>query len=118
MATPQALFKQYLDAGVQFSEMTRDRAEKIVKELVEAGEVRRQQATGLVNDLVDRSRANAEALVETVRSEVQSQLAALEVVTKDAVDRLNGTPARRQCLADISIPVGTAFVYRNARSVR
>ena len=93
MAAPQALFKQYLDAGIQFSEMTRERAEKIVKDLVEAGEIRRQQASDLVNDLVDRSRANTEAMVETIRGEVRNQLAVLENVTKDAVERLEAQVA-------------------------
>ncbi len=38
--------------------------------------------------LVKRSRANAQALAETIQSEVKNQLAVLEVVTRDAVERL------------------------------
>ncbi len=49
-----ALIQQYLDAGIQFTQMTRERAEAIVKDLVKAGEVRRKQAASLVDDLVDR----------------------------------------------------------------
>ena len=51
-----ALIKQYLDAGIQFTQMTRERAEAIVKDLVEDGEVRRKQASRMVDDLVERSR--------------------------------------------------------------
>jgi polyhydroxyalkanoate synthesis regulator phasin len=93
MASPQAQLKNYLDAGIQFTEMTRDRAERIVKDLVKAGEVRNKKAGDLVNELVERSRANTESLLETVRGEVRNQLSVLEVVTKDAVDRLEAQVA-------------------------
>src|SRR5688572_15500539 len=83
-----ALIKQYLDAGIQFTQMTRERAESIVKEMVEAGEVRRKQGNRLVDDLVDRSRSNVEQLLETVRKEVQDQVALIEVVSRDAFSRL------------------------------
>src|SRR3712207_6874036 len=83
-----ALLKQYLDAGIQFTQMTRERAESIVKDLVDAGEVRRKQANKLVDDLVDRSRSNLDQMLDTVRSEVQDQVALLNVVSKDAFSRL------------------------------
>ena len=83
-----ALLKQYLDAGIQFTQMTRERAESIVKDLVDAGEVRRKQANRLVDDLVERSRSNFDQMLETVRKEVQDQVALLEVVSKDAIARL------------------------------
>ena len=83
-----ALLKQYLDAGIQFTQMTRERAESIVKEMVEAGEVRRKQGNRLVDDLVERSRSNVEQLLETVRKEVQDQVAMIEVVSRDAFNRL------------------------------
>ena len=83
-----ALLKQYLDAGIQFTQMTRERAESIVKDLVDAGEVRRKQANRLVDELVDRSRSNFDQMLETVRKEVQDQVAILEVVSKDAIARI------------------------------
>src|SRR4051794_2255822 len=39
----QDLFKRYLDAGVAFTQMTRAKAEELVKEWVKAGEVQRDQ---------------------------------------------------------------------------
>ena len=38
------MLKRYLDAGIAFTQMTRTRAEDIVKELVSAGEVQREGA--------------------------------------------------------------------------
>ena len=83
-----ALLRQYLDAGIQFTQMTRERAESIVKDMVEAGEVRRKQGNRLVDELVDRSRSNVEQLLDTVRKEVQDQVAMIEVVSRDAFNRL------------------------------
>ena len=82
------LLKRYLDAGMQFTQMTQKRAEAIVRDLVKAGEVQAETAQGLVGDLVDRSRRNTEQLVTTIRSEVRNQLSVVEVVTKDAIARL------------------------------
>ena len=84
------LLKRYLDAGMHFTRMTRDRAEAIVNDLVKAGEVRGKNAQKLVDDLVERSRKNTEQLLDTVRAEVQNQLAVVEFVTKDALQRVEG----------------------------
>jgi polyhydroxyalkanoate synthesis regulator phasin len=82
------LFKRYLDAGLQFSQMTQQRAEALVRDLVRAGEVQAEQAQVVVNELVDRSRRNTERFVEQIRAEVRNQLDVAEVVTKDVVARL------------------------------
>jgi RNA polymerase-binding protein DksA len=85
---PRNPLQPYIDSSAQFTELTRDRAEKIVKKLVKAGAVNRKKAGDVVDELVERSRANAEALVAVIHDEVLSQLASLESVTKDAVERL------------------------------
>ena len=72
-------WKRYLDAGMAFTQMTRDRAEALVKAFVENGEVQREQASEWVEDLVERSRKNTEAIVELVRTEIRSQLKAMGV---------------------------------------
>ena len=82
------LFKRYLDAGIQFSQMTQQRAEALVRDLVKAGEVQAEQTQALVNELVDRSRRNTERLVDQIRTEVRNQLDIAEVVTKDVVARM------------------------------
>lgn len=82
------LFRRYLDAGMQFSQLTRDRAEAIVRELVKAGEVQAEQTQAVVAELVERSRKNTEKFMEQVQSEVRKQLSVAEFVTKDAVARL------------------------------
>ena len=86
---PQSdIWKRYLDAGVEFSQMTRARAESIVKELIKAGELQREQRTQRIEELLDRSRKNTEDLVSTVRKELAQQLSALGVATKDDLEKL------------------------------
>src|SRR5438270_13877566 len=81
-------FQRYLDAGTQFTQMTRKRAERIVNEFVKAGELRRKQAQGAVDDLVERSRKNTDQLMDLIRKEVTTQLSTLGLATKDDIARL------------------------------
>ncbi len=67
-------FKRYLDAGMAFTQLSRERAEEFVKDLVKAGEVRRKEAEEVVETLVERSRKNTEELVSVIRREVADQL--------------------------------------------
>ncbi len=73
-------WKRYLDAGMELTSLTRKRAEKAVKDLVKAGAIRSEQAQERVEDLMARSRAASEGLVETVRVEVTRQLQTLGLV--------------------------------------
>jgi len=82
------LLKRYLDAGVAFTQMTRQRAEAIVRDLVKAGEVQSDQAQQTVQELVDRSRENTERLIEIVRKEMREQVGNLGLATRDDIVRL------------------------------
>jgi polyhydroxyalkanoate synthesis regulator phasin len=68
------VLKRFLDAGVQFTEMSQQTAEKLVSELVNAGQLRRKDAAETVQTLVDRGRASTEQLVTMIQSEVGKQL--------------------------------------------
>ena len=76
------LLKKYLDAGLAFTQLTQQRAEAIVKDLVKAGEVQAEQATQRRNELLDRSRKNTEALMSTIRKEVREQVKSLGLAKK------------------------------------
>jgi polyhydroxyalkanoate synthesis regulator phasin len=82
------LLKRLLDAGMTFTAMTQARAEDLIRDLVRAGEVQAEQAQGVVDELVDRSRRNSERLIDAVRSEIRQQVANLGLATKDDIDRL------------------------------
>ena len=85
--------RKYLDAGSVFGQVTRGRAEEIVRELVNAGDIQRSQAQEWVDTLVDRSRKSSEQIVEVVRREVAAQLnrvdgQAIENLSKQVADVL------------------------------
>ena len=82
------LLKKYLDAGLAFTQMTQQRAEAIVKDLVKTGEVQAEQATQRRNELLERSRKNTEAMMATIRKEVREQVKALGLATQHDVESL------------------------------
>jgi len=69
-------FRRYLETGLAIGQMTRARAEEVVKDLVKAGEVQRDQTQQWIDELVDRSRKNTEFLMALVAAEVRKQLEA------------------------------------------
>lgn len=68
------VFKRYLDAGMAFTQLSREKAEEFVKDLVKQGDVRRKEAEDVIEALVERSRKNTEDLVAIVRQEIADQL--------------------------------------------
>ena len=82
------LLKKYLDAGLAFTQMTQQRAEAIIKDLVKAGEVQAEQATARRNELMERSRENTERMFESIRREVRDQVKALGLATQSDVAAL------------------------------
>jgi DNA-binding protein HU-beta len=73
-------WKRYLDAGMELTEVTRARAEKLVKELVKAGQVPVHEAQEWAEELIERSRKTTEAVAERVSAEVTKQMQALGLV--------------------------------------
>jgi polyhydroxyalkanoate synthesis regulator phasin len=76
-----------------FGQVTRGRAEEIVRELVNAGDIQRSQAQEWVDTLVERSRKTSEQIIEMVRHEVSTQLSrvdgrAIENLSKQVADVL------------------------------
>jgi polyhydroxyalkanoate synthesis regulator phasin len=80
--------KRYLDAGMAFTQLTQARAEAIVKDLVNAGEVQTGQAQATVADLIERSRENTERLLAQVRRDLRDQVSNLGLATKADIARL------------------------------
>src|SRR3954469_7632603 len=102
------MLKRYLDAGIAFTQMTRARAEGIVKDLVKAGEVQRDQTQERVDELMDRSRKNTEQLLELVRAEVRQQFSAMGLATKDDIERIEArlNPSGTPKASGLVVPAG------------
>jgi polyhydroxyalkanoate synthesis regulator phasin len=79
--------KRYLEAGLALSQITRARAEELVRELIQAGEVETSRAQDWVEDLVKMSRDRSDALLASVRTEVRAQLDDLGIANMDDLAR-------------------------------
>jgi polyhydroxyalkanoate synthesis regulator phasin len=75
--------RRYVEAATALTQITRSRAEELVRELIKAGELERHRAQDWVEDLVKTSRDRSEALVDTVRGEVRHQLKELGFTNVD-----------------------------------
>jgi polyhydroxyalkanoate synthesis regulator phasin len=96
----RSLWTRYVEAGMAFTDMTRSRAEAIVRDLVKAGEVQRERAQDTVDELIDRSRRSTEALISLIRNEIREQLSSLGLTraaarTRSAAAKTAGAAKRR-----------------------
>jgi len=80
---PNDGLRRYLDAGLALTQITRARAEELVHELIQAGEVETTRAQDWVEDLVKMSRERSDTLLATVRGEVRTQLSDLGITNMD-----------------------------------
>ncbi len=81
--------REYLAAGMTIGEVTRERAEAIVRDLIEAGDLRREQFEAWVDRLLEWGRAATEAMVEAVRTEVANQLTSRGLVSQEDMSRID-----------------------------
>jgi polyhydroxyalkanoate synthesis regulator phasin len=80
--------------GSGVAELTKQRAERIVRDLVNVGDVGRKQASSVVKDLMEASRENRSELMRFVRTEVRGQIEGLGLATKRDFERLERRVAR------------------------
>ncbi len=106
--------RKYLDAGTVLGQVSRGRAEEIVRELVNAGDIQRSQAQEWVDNLVERSRKSSEQVLELVRHEVASQLEridpkSLESLANQVAEVLKkSAKAGRSATRDVTAQAGKA----------
>ena len=75
--------RRYVEAATALTQITRARAEELVRELIKSGEFERHRAQDWVEDIVRTSRERSEALVNAVRGEVRQQLKELGITNVD-----------------------------------
>jgi len=76
-------YRRYLDAAAALGQVTRARAEELVRDMMGGAEVPRGQAQQWVDEIVERGKKATEDLVDLVRTEVSSQLEALGLDADD-----------------------------------
>ena len=80
--------------GSGVAELTRHQAEQVIKDLVKAGDIRRQQASSAARELYERSRENRKQLVGIVQAEIRNQIQNLGLATQKDLARLERRIAR------------------------
>ncbi|MGH2752780.1 MAG: phasin family protein [Actinomycetota bacterium] len=75
-------------------ELTRNRAEAVVRDLIKSGDLSGGQASQAVRDLMERSRQNRSEILNLVRSEIRGQIEGVGVATKRDIERLERRIAR------------------------
>jgi polyhydroxyalkanoate synthesis regulator phasin len=75
----------YLQLALGLTEVTRQRATAAARALVDSGEATAEQLQGLVQDLVEQSRANRDAVTALVTFEVDRSLGRLRLASRDEV---------------------------------
>jgi polyhydroxyalkanoate synthesis regulator phasin len=111
--------RKYLEAGTVLGQVTRARAEEIVKELASAGDIQREQTQEWVDNLVERSRKTSEQILDLIRHEVSAQFSkidatALETLAGQVSDFLKrSAEAGRSATADAA-----AHAAKGAKAAR
>ena len=91
--------QKLIEAGMQFSEVSRKQTESLVKSLVKDGDVRRKDAEKLVQSLIERGRETSEAVAKAVEREVERQREILGA-------RIESLEAEVDSLADQLVTIG------------
>ena len=81
------------------AELSKNRAEQIVKGMVKSGDIRKDQVSTRVKGLMEVSRDNRIQLVGLIRSEIQNQVKNLGLATKRDLERVERRVARLESSA-------------------
>ena len=81
------------------AELTKNRAEQVVKDLVKAGDIRKDQTSGVVKELLRRSQENRRELTRFVRSEIKHQIEGLGLASGKDLERLERRITRLESTA-------------------
>lgn len=91
--------KKVQEAGADFLDAARVRAEEFLRELARASGDTQGKAQEALDELVEGSRKGTESLVSSIRKEISAQLGLLGIATKDDLAdleaRLAGRPGEK-----------------------
>jgi polyhydroxyalkanoate synthesis regulator phasin len=80
--------RRYVDAMVGATEVSRERAEKIIGDLARRGETRTKDIQKAARELAERSARNQRDLARLIQKEIKRQVESLGLATRDDVGRL------------------------------
>jgi len=80
--------KKLILAGIGMFSLTREKAEQIIKELTERGQVNKDEAKDLLDELIARGERERTALGQFVRKEFEKMQSELGLVSKKELEAL------------------------------
>jgi polyhydroxyalkanoate synthesis regulator phasin len=101
---PTNPLQDLIDAGLQFTEVPRKQAEKVVRDLVKRGEVNRAEATKTIEGLVERGRETSAMIAQAIKSEVSRQFGLLADRVAEIEVQLEGLLGRFSGGAAVTLP--------------
>ncbi len=107
--------QRYLETASGLTQVTRQRAEQVVKGLVKQGEVAADQLEKTVDELLKRSEDNRRAIAQLVRAETEKVVNRLGLARQRDVERLATEVERR---APVASPPRQAAAGKRATAVR
>jgi polyhydroxyalkanoate synthesis regulator phasin len=81
-------WERYLDTATSLTEVTRKRAEQVVRNLVKQGEIAAERAERAVDELLKRTETNRKAVAALVKKETERAVAGLGLARQRDVERL------------------------------
>ncbi len=107
-------WKQLIETGMSFTEMQRSQARKFVADLVAQGQLAQDRAAATVDEVLEASRRRREDLRSLVQTEIQRQVHALGIATRDDLDRLERKLAAKPAAAAKKAPAKKAATAKKA----
>jgi len=83
----ESIHKMFL-AGVGLAAMTKDKIDEHVKELVEKGKLSEKEGREIADEMLKKSKQAKDDLEKQVEKQVQQTLQALQIVSKEDVEKL------------------------------
>lgn len=102
----KSTLQRLVDSGLQISEMSRQQAESVVRQLVKAGEVQRRDAEDLVQRLLEMGRETTIRVAEQVEAELLRQVRQVSARLDDVESRVESLTS--QLRAGDASPSGTS----------
>ena len=110
----QNVIRKLIDSGMHFTGDSQAKAEKLVRELVKVGEVRRKDAEQTVQVLIARGKQTSDQLLSLVQAEVSKQLGRFTDRVDDIEDRLEDIADRLGVKAKATATAATAEPAKKA----
>ncbi|HAJ56789.1 MAG TPA: hypothetical protein DCL35_03340 [Candidatus Omnitrophica bacterium] len=82
------ILKELVDLSVGALALTKERAEKVVKNLIRKGKLGEKEGKSLVKELIQKGKKERETLNKELAKAVKDVVGKLNLATKDELDRL------------------------------